>query len=166
MLQHQVAAADGNVGTGDELPQPYVYSLNQDKDGFLWIGTGAGLVRYDGIDFELYTTADSLCDDFITCSCEGPRGLWFGHMNGGITFFDGSRFNPVVQPADAFGPVSDISCVDGTIWATTQSGGIWRIGSGQEPQLYQDPELAFQFYAIEPVSSHECFIGTMEGLFH
>ena len=44
------------VGTGDELPQPYVYSLNQDKDGFLWIGTGAGLVRYDGIDFKLYTT--------------------------------------------------------------------------------------------------------------
>ena len=154
------------VGTGDDLPQPYVYSLNQDKDGFLWIGTGAGLVRYDGLDFKLYTTADSLCDDFITCSCEGPGGLWFGHMNGGITYFDGSEFYPVVQPADAFGPVSDISCIDRTIWATTQSGGIWRIGSDHKPQLYQDPEHSFQFYAIEPFSSHDCFVGTMEGFFH
>lgn len=154
------------VGSGDDLPQPYVYSLNQDRDGFLWIGTGAGLVRYDGLEFDLYTTADSLCDDFITCSCEGPLGLWFGHMNGGITYFDGSRFYPVVRAADAFGPVSDISCIDGTVWATTQSGGIWRIGSDHEPQLYQDPEHAFQFYAIEPVSSQECFLGTMEGAFH
>ena len=153
------------VGTGNQLPQPYVYSLDQDRDGFLWIGTGAGLVRYDGLDFELYTTADSLCDDFITCSCEESQGLWFGHMNGGITYFDGSRFYPVVRAAEALGPVSDIRCIDRTVWATTQSGGIWRIGSDHKPQLYQDPEYAFQFYAIEPVSAYECFLGTMEGLF-
>ena len=154
------------VGSGDELPQPYVYSLNQDRNGFLWIGTGAGLVRYDGLDFEIYTTADSLCDDFITCSGEGTGGLWFGHMNGGITYFDGSGFYPVVRAADAFGPISDINSINGTVWATTQSGGVWRIGSDLKPRLYQDPEHAYQFYAVEPLSSHECFLGTMEGAFH
>jgi len=154
------------VGTSDDLPQPYVYSLNQDRNGFLWIGTGAGLVRYDGLEFELYTTADSLCDDFITCSCDGPQGMWFGHMNGGITYSDGTGFYPVVRATDAYGPVSDISYTDGTVWATTQSGGVWRIGSDHEPRLYQDPEYAFQYYAIEPVSSHEFFLGTMEGAFH
>ena len=35
---------DSNMG----LPQNFIYCLEQDNDGFLWIGTGEGLVRYDG----------------------------------------------------------------------------------------------------------------------
>ena len=30
------------------LPSNEIYSLHQDAKGFLWIGTEAGLVRYDG----------------------------------------------------------------------------------------------------------------------
>ena len=38
-------------GVGEGLPQNSVYGLVQDRTGFLWIGTGDGLARYDGQSF-------------------------------------------------------------------------------------------------------------------
>src|SRR5262245_32242798 len=35
----------------DGLPSSYVLSLAQDQDGFLWVGTNGGLVRFDGQRF-------------------------------------------------------------------------------------------------------------------
>ena len=48
--QHKVVAFDVKSG----LPQDYVYSLHQDDAGYLWIGTGDGLARYDGNTFEVF----------------------------------------------------------------------------------------------------------------
>src|SRR5262245_12511412 len=35
----------------DGLPSSYILSLTQDRDGYLWVGTNAGLVRFDGKRF-------------------------------------------------------------------------------------------------------------------
>jgi ligand-binding sensor domain-containing protein len=40
-------------GTESGFPKGPVYSINQTADGYLWIGTEAGLVRFDGVKFEL-----------------------------------------------------------------------------------------------------------------
>jgi ligand-binding sensor domain-containing protein/signal transduction histidine kinase len=40
-------------GTESGFPKGPVYSINQTADGYLWIGTDAGLVRFDGVKFEL-----------------------------------------------------------------------------------------------------------------
>ena len=51
------------------LTNRYVYTINQDLEGFLWIGTGNGLFRYDGAEFELYRGDSSgLAENFITTS--------------------------------------------------------------------------------------------------
>ena len=39
-----------NVG----MPQSSIYGLNQDKNGFLWIGTAGGLCRFDGYQMKVY----------------------------------------------------------------------------------------------------------------
>src|ERR1700722_14772182 len=38
-----------NMAAG--FPGGYVYSIAQTGDGYIWIGTSKGLVRYDGLDF-------------------------------------------------------------------------------------------------------------------
>lgn len=35
----------------NNLPDNVVYTLNQDRNGYLWIGTPGGLSRFDGFQF-------------------------------------------------------------------------------------------------------------------
>ena len=49
----------------DGLPSSKVYSMAQDAKGFIWFGTEAGLVRYDGTNFKVFTTKDGLPDNDV-----------------------------------------------------------------------------------------------------
>src|ERR1035437_7416145 len=84
-----------NFNSEDGLAQSYVYSIIQDVHGYLWICTGNGLSRYNGFIFENYLTTDSLANSFITCSINDGEYLWFGHYNGGLSYFNGSKYHAV-----------------------------------------------------------------------
>ena len=61
------------------LCHPFVYNINQDKNGFIWIGTGEGLCRYDGIEFTSGSVFDTLPVDVVNVSFADNLGkLWFG----------------------------------------------------------------------------------------
>src|SRR5690349_3334329 len=45
--------------TRDGLPRNYVKAILQTRDGYLWIGTQAGLVRFDGARFTIYTSTNT-----------------------------------------------------------------------------------------------------------
>ena len=49
----------------DGLPSSTVYSAVQDSLGFMWLGTEAGLVRFDGANFKVFTTQDGLPDNEV-----------------------------------------------------------------------------------------------------
>src|SRR5689334_15351130 len=46
--------------TRDGLAGSTIYDICQDKDGFIWFATEAGLSRFDGTRFKNFTTADGL----------------------------------------------------------------------------------------------------------
>ena len=43
-----------NYGTERDIPNGFVYTITQSNDGFLWVGTGNGLTRFDGFNFFRY----------------------------------------------------------------------------------------------------------------
>src|SRR5438128_5408650 len=43
----------------DGLPSSYVTGLAQDANGYLWVGTAAGLVRFDGYRFTDWTSENA-----------------------------------------------------------------------------------------------------------
>src|SRR5690348_2164292 len=45
-------------GVESGFPRGPVYSIDQTKDGYLWIGTEKGLVRFDGLGFHLMQSAN------------------------------------------------------------------------------------------------------------
>lgn len=49
----------------DGLANNIVSSIDQDKNGFLWIGTYGGISRYDGREFRTYTMKDGLSFDAV-----------------------------------------------------------------------------------------------------
>ncbi len=75
------------------LPQNTVQALAQTKDGFLWLGTEAGLVRFDGIEFETYdrSSTPALPGSDIRCLLVARDGaLWIGTNAGLVQWKDGA----------------------------------------------------------------------------
>jgi len=113
-------------GPTNGLGNSFIYSLNQGNDGYLWIGTAEGLYRFNGFEFQHFTEKDSLTENFIaTIYKDFSGGLWLGHMNGGITYIRDGQFVKVAgAPADN-SPITSITEADtGTIWFSTQNGGL------------------------------------------
>ncbi|QNH63043.1 hybrid sensor histidine kinase/response regulator [Hymenobacter sediminicola] len=90
-----------HFGAAEGLPQPFIYALTQDRQGYLWIGTAEGLVRYDGTEFITYTTKDGLAEDFVTQLYVQPRTgqLWAAHYQGGASYWTGRRFQALAAGA-------------------------------------------------------------------
>ncbi|MFZ0456512.1 MAG: two-component regulator propeller domain-containing protein [Ignavibacteriaceae bacterium] len=70
----------------------------QDKEGFMWIGTGEGLNRFDGRSFRIYRSSPksstSLKSNIITClSCDSNGQLWVGTYGGGISRYNKDKDN-------------------------------------------------------------------------
>src|SRR5579862_6299003 len=70
----------------DGLSNNAINCIYKDNKGFMWIGTGSGLNRYDGYTFKVYkhsTDTTALSDDDITGIFEGPFGkLWVATLAG------------------------------------------------------------------------------------
>ncbi len=80
----------------DGLPDNNVFWFLKDHLGFLWIGTGNGLVRYDGYNFVTYkhnpNDTSSISNNFITSVYEDKEGvLWIG------TWYGLEKFNRVTE---------------------------------------------------------------------
>lgn len=79
--------------TSDGLPNDFVLSIMQDEDGFMWMGTMAGLVRYDGtgfreaIDSETGQPLNNRIQDIYYTS---GRYLWLSAFGG--VYYKFSRF--------------------------------------------------------------------------
>jgi ligand-binding sensor domain-containing protein len=75
------------------LSQNYIYSIYQDKKGFIWIGTKDGLNRYDGYEFVCYrhnpADSTSLSENNVSIIFEDSKErLWIGTNGGGLNLFN------------------------------------------------------------------------------
>jgi ligand-binding sensor domain-containing protein/serine phosphatase RsbU (regulator of sigma subunit) len=70
------------------IPSDVVYSMNQDRNGLFWFGTGSGLSRYDGKSFRNFYEADGLANTFIYSILEDSTGRFWMSTNKGITSFN------------------------------------------------------------------------------
>lgn len=68
------------------LPTNEVYEMRQDRQGFLWIGCDAGLVRYDGYAFRLFSNKKNR-GPAISCLREDKQGrTWCVNFSGQVFF--------------------------------------------------------------------------------
>ena len=72
----------------DGLPDNSIMAITQDQNGYIWLGTQNGLVRYDGYDFQKVVPSEeeSFFKSPISALYEDSRGyLWIGTHGGGLT---------------------------------------------------------------------------------
>ncbi len=75
----------------DGLSHPYVRSILQDNQGFMWFGTYDGLNKYDGYQFTIYRHDDkdssSIISNVIRCLYKDNQGnLWIGTIGGACIY--------------------------------------------------------------------------------
>ena len=118
--QHVWQASDG-------LPEQTVQAFAQTRDGYLWIGTSGGLVRFDGVHFTVFDRQNTpaLNENSIFCLMVSRDGaLWIGTEGGGIARMIDGRFQSWTTKAGLSNDFVRALFQDasGTVWAGTDNG--------------------------------------------
>jgi len=81
-----------NVSIAQGLSQSSLFSIAQDRQGFMWFGTEEGANRYDGYTMKIFRpergNSASISNNWINCIREDRQGkIWFG-TDHGLNCFD------------------------------------------------------------------------------
>jgi ligand-binding sensor domain-containing protein len=148
----------------DGLPEDTVQAIQQSPDGYLWMGTTGGLVRFDGSHFHLYdhATTPALADNSVFCVLSARDGsLWIGSEGGGLVHFKGGVFRAYTQ-ADGLTNSFVRSLFEddqGRIWIGTDNG-LFQMNQNTLRQVDTSPYAsAFAVHAIIEDREHRIWAG-------
>jgi diguanylate cyclase (GGDEF)-like protein len=140
LWQPQASAAQPWVGIADptfqhprsdtEPPALLVLTIAQDHDGFMWIGTESGVLRWDGYHYRVYSSdrkdPAALPDNYVRALHVDSHGeLWIGTLSGGLSRYDrrNDRF------INYYNGPEGISSIDVRAIADDGAGGVWAATS-------------------------------------
>jgi signal transduction histidine kinase len=112
----------------DGVPPGTIWSLAQDRDGYIWIGADAGLLRFDGVRIQPWSELGAPPLPRSTVRVVRPSrsgGLWLAYADrAAISFVSGTQV--VTYTADDGAPgvptLGLVEDADGTVWATSPEG--------------------------------------------
>ena len=111
----------------DGLPQNSITTIQQTREGYLWLGTPLGVIRFNGTTFPINNiwNTPELKNNKINTLLEDRDGrLWIGTDGGGITLFKDNTWTPF--PANNKLSSQHIQVIfqetSGTIWIGTSQG--------------------------------------------
>jgi len=138
----------------NNLPDNVVYTLNQDRNGYLWIGTPGGLSRFDGFQFHRVLFPDSAANRYPTVSLKDKNGnIWFGCNDGTLFFTENGQIRPTgLQNASGISTI--LEDAGGLIFVIPQRNYVFSI----DP----DKPLQVKTYPVEsdPFMFSGCFTGS------
>jgi PAS domain S-box-containing protein len=106
------------------LPSDKVTAIAQTSDGYLWLGTQNGLVRFNGVEFERVpvTSRQAGGQEIASMTASRKGGLWLAIANGQFCSFDGREFS-VITTSTSFPPRPKevMEARDGTAWLAGES---------------------------------------------
>jgi signal transduction histidine kinase/ligand-binding sensor domain-containing protein len=111
----------------DGLPQNIVMAIHQTRDGYLWLATLDGLVRFDGMRFRVFdkSTAPGIRSNRFNSLYEDSHGgLWVGTENSGVTRYAGGRFTTYTTEDGL--PQNWIRGITGD-----ETGRVWVLAGGR-----------------------------------
>ncbi|QHW00147.1 hybrid sensor histidine kinase/response regulator transcription factor [Spirosoma endbachense] len=133
-----------------------IADIRQDRQGYLWLATGSGLLRFDGYDWRTYQhdpkKVNSLSGDYIRTVCPTRDGrVWVGGWGTGLDCLDPetgfSTHYPLTNRKDYSFEENAIASLH-----EDRQGNLW-IGSGSGLYRWEARTGHFIHYAANPRDS-------------
>lgn len=151
-------------GVESGLPGVVVNSVCQTRDGYLWVATGGGISRFDGVRFTSFRPSDTpaLQTPLIYRFLEGRDGtLWIGTARGLVRYRDHTFERVGLEECEIHALAEDR---EGRLWIGTFGRGLF-VREGDRIRHVDDPSLAGPCYVFRLffASDGRLWIGTDPG---
>lgn len=125
------------------LPTGEANDVLQTSDGYIWVGSYGGLIRYDGTEFRNLSAEGLLPSSSVRMLYEDSnRRLWIGTNDAGVFLLENGQITrPQGQPEDSFLCVRGFAeDAQGTLYVCSNSG----VGQIKDAvmEVYTDPQVA------------------------
>ncbi|MGC2499931.1 MAG: two-component regulator propeller domain-containing protein [Acidobacteriaceae bacterium] len=153
---------------GDGAPSG-ITEIVQTNDGYLWLGTQTGLIRFDGIRFERYEpiNGDLPSSTVASLLATPDGGLWMGFVPHGIAFLKEGKLVTYEQSNGL--PLTPVLALgqdaEGAIWAGT-SRGVFRFDGRRWRAIGQNqglPAVTTEHFFLD--RQGRFWVSTVSGLF-
>ena len=155
--------------TSNGLPQNNGHALCQTRDGYIWIGTQEGLVRFDGMRFTVFNNKNSILpDNWINALAEDRTGrLWIGSARGDLLSLRGGQFTLYGKEQGYTGSSSVNGILEdrtGRVWIATNDGLFCVENAAFSPLTTTTGLLSNNVRALCEDASGTLWIGTEKGV--
>ncbi|QBG36561.1 ligand-binding sensor domain-containing diguanylate cyclase [Litorilituus sediminis] len=167
------------IGDKYAIPHGVVTALLQDKQGFIWIGTQQGLVRYDGYRYRLYKyqsqTSNSIGGDYIRAIYQSQDDkIWIGTMNDGVSVLDPNtdkfyhyRHQPDVKASISSNQIKAITAdPEGGMWFATGNGLNYLAPGSKSFVVYDNNLLESKLQSLLHDKHNRLWVGSRKGLYY
>jgi len=146
-----------------------ITQIMQTSDGYLWLATQTGLVRFDGISFDRYepTNQEIPANTVASLLATADGGLWIGLVPHGAAFLKQGKL-VAYDERDGL-PLAPVFALgrdpDGAIWAGT-SRGVFRFDGRRWQAPGRDwglPQVAAERFVSD--NRGRLWVSTLDGLF-
>lgn len=132
-------AYTGKLYTSDELTSAFISSIAQTRQGYLWVGTGNGLNRFDGYHFKQYVSRENdekaLPHKIVTALFTDKNGqLWVGTAKGLASYnvakdvFEHYKLRGKLDEEPRITSMTQLH--NGNLLVATSGYGIYKIAKG------------------------------------
>jgi len=176
-----VSKFDGNSFESFNVPKPNVpnpepmLSKNRvndiliDKNGHFWfVNDSYGITKFNGSQFEFFTTENGLTDNNVAELFEDSQGnIWIGTFYGGVSKFDGKTFTNFTEEGKIEGIETYNFSEDktGNIWFSAENFGVYRYDGKEFTQFTMEEGLATNtIQTIYEDNKGQIWFSTWEGI--
>ncbi|MCP4573080.1 MAG: response regulator [bacterium] len=153
------------------LPQSSAQAIIQTADGYIWMGTQGGIVRFDGVRFTLFDSTNTPAmrqDEIRDMAIAAGGGLWIATNGGGLLRYDGHEFE-VMSGDDGPSHTAPVLCLangpSGVLWIGTLDEGLFRARGNRLDRVdFPADRIADGVLAVAECADGTLWVGTNRGL--
>ncbi len=147
--QLQTQYVSSNWDMEDGLPQSSINSIIQTNDGYIWLGTFGGLVRFDGVAFTVFDRSNSkgMLNDRILQIYYSPKGTMWLSTEGGFVRYEKNIFTTFT--------IKDGDGIYSPLTAAEDTRGVLWISANGKPYRFQNEQFILKEVIENPILAQQ-----------